>query len=136
MNDVFSALVAILEGDAPLGALLPGGVHTQEISRQNTPGAYDQWKELAPCAYVRQETAVPTGPHEDGARMTVLVFFYQQNGTAAIAQARQRVYRLLHRRHLAGAWDVRHADDLLQSSDPALSVGMERSRYVITLNRA
>jgi hypothetical protein len=134
---MIQAIVSLLQNDSQLAALLPGGVHrAKEISRQETSGAYDANRELQPCALVRQETATPWGPHPDSGRLYVTVWFYQRAGYDAIEAARQRVYALLHRQKLAnGMYEIRHANDLLDSEDPALGVPMMMSRYVATVER-
>lgn len=129
----------VLQADATLAALLTGGVHEAEISRQTTPGAFNEFAELKPCATVRAETMTPWGPHERSARLYVLVWFYQQTGYAEIAAARRRVYDLLHRQRFVATderiYDVVHTDDLLETDEPALNVSMERSRFMATVQR-
>ena len=132
---MIEAIVQLLQADAQLMAALPGGVHRAvEISRQATPGAYDEWRELLPCALVRQETATPWGPYEHSARLYVTVWFYQRSGYDSIEVARKRVYALLHRQRIAdGNWGIEHANDLLDSEDTGLGVPMAMSRYVATI---
>lgn len=139
---MIAEIVSLLQSDSQLAAILPGGVHrAKEISRQETPPAYDANRELQPCALVRQETETPWGPYEHSARLYVTFWFYQRAGYDSIEAARKRVYALLHRRQLAPqsgetCWDVRHANDLLDSEDPGLGVPMAMSRYVATVMRS
>ena len=140
----FATIFAALEGDAALSAILTGGLYdgteVNDISRQATPAAYDDYSELLPCAILKPETQAPAGPHPDGSRLYLTLWFYQQSGNAAIDLARIRAYHLLHRVTLAGSggdglWDVRHANDLLGIELQALGVPAIMSRYVATVNR-
>jgi hypothetical protein len=136
---MIQAIVQLLQSDSQLTAILPGGVHrAKEISRQETPAAYDANRELQPCALVRQETETPWGPYEHSARLYVTVWFYQRSGYDAIDAARKRVYALLHRQRITaeGSWGVEHANDLLDQEDPGLGVPMAMSRYVATILRS
>ena len=132
-------IAQVLQADAQLAGLLPGGVYQREISRQTTPGAFDAYSEVRPCAYVRAENIVPTGPHHRSARVYVLVWFYQQTGHSEIGAARRRVFDLLHMKRFAAGgesiYQVDHADDMLEGEDPLLHVSMERSRYQVTIQR-
>lgn len=132
---MIDTLLGALQSDPTLQTALTGGVYrAAEISRQATPDAYDANMELQPCALLRQETATPWGPHEHSARVYVTVFFYQRDGYDVIEAARARVYALLHRSKVVG-WEVRHVNDLLDMTDPALGMPMAISRYQCTVNR-
>ncbi len=138
----FATIFTALEGDAVLATILTGGLYdgteVNDISRQATPAAYDDYSEMKPCAIVKPETQAPAGPHPDSSRLFVTLWFYQQSGSAAIDAGRERAYQLLHRATLAGSdglWDVRHANDLLGIEMQALGVPAIMSRYVATVNR-
>lgn len=138
----YATILATLQGDATLASVLTGGLYDgteiNDISRQATPAAYDDYSELKPCAILKPETQAPAGPHPDGSRLFVTIWFYQQNGSAAIDAGRVRAYQLLHRATLAGSdglWDVRHVNDLLGIEMQALGVPAIMSRYVATVNR-
>jgi len=138
----YSAILATLQDDASLAGILTGGLYDgtviNDISRQATPAAYDEYSELKPCAIVKPETQAPAGPHPDSSRLFVTIWFYQQSGSADIDVARIRAYHLLHRSTVAGSdglWDVRHFNDLLGIELQALGVPAIMSRYVATVNR-
>ena len=138
----YATILAALQGDASLTGILTGGLYdgteVNDISRQATPAAYDDYSELKPCAIVKPETQAPAGPHPDSSRLFVTLWFYQQSGSAAIDAGRERAYQLLHRSTLAGSdglWDVRHFNDLLGIELQALGVPAIMSRYVATVNR-
>lgn len=138
----YATILGALQDDAQLAVILTGGVYdgmeVGDISRQATPAAYDANSELKPCAILKPETQAPAGPHPDGSRLYVTLWFYQQSGSAAIDAGRVRAYHLLHRATLAGSdglWDVRHGNDLLGMEMQALGVPAIMSRYVATVNR-
>ena len=138
----YSAILAALQGDATLAGILTGGLYDgtviNDISRQATPAAYDEYSELKPCAIVKSETQAPAGPHSDSSRLFVTIWLYQQSGSADIDVARIRAYHLLHRSTVAGSdglWDVRHFNDLLGIELQALGAPAIMSRYVATENR-
>ena len=138
----YATILAALQGDTTLAGILTGGLYDgteiNDISRQATPAAYDEYSELKPCAILKPETQAPAGPHPDGSRLYVTIWFYQQAGSAAIDAARIRAYHLLHRTTQVGSdglWDVRHANDLLGIEMQALGVPAIMSRYVATVNR-
>lgn len=133
-----------LADDATLLGYLTGGLHdaqmAHEISRQNTPSAYDEFKELKPCGLVRLETATPWGPNRESGRVYVIIYLYQRFGYAAIESARKRIYELLHRQQItpgdgSGLYEIQHANDLLGLEDQSLGAAMISSRYVIWVQR-
>lgn len=133
---MIDTITALLQNDATLSGILTGGVQrAQEISRQTTPGAFDANRELLPCALVKQEATTPWGVHDDSARLYVMVYFYDRHGYTNIEAARQRIYALLHRVRVAGSYDVRHANDVLDQEEAALGAAMAVSRYVVTMER-
>jgi hypothetical protein len=136
----FAAILQALQGDAALAALLPGGLYdgmaVQDISRQATPDAYDEWGEMKPVGILKPESQTPRGPHPDGARLFVTLWLYQQSGGEAIDAARERAYQVLHRAVLAGMWEVRHANDVLGAEVQRLDVSVIMSRYAATVNRS
>lgn len=138
---MIAAIVALLQADATLLALLTGGVHrAQEISRQGTPTAYDANKEIKPCVLVKQEVATPWGVHHDSGRLYVMMYFYERSGYTSIEAARSWVYALLHRSQVTpvgggGCYEIRHESDVLDQEDAALGAAMVVSRYVATIQR-
>ena len=138
-----NAVVETLEGDGTLTGLLTAGIYTGvEISRQETPDAFDEFRELLPCALVALDTTAPFGPHVDSANVFVRIHLYQQHGVDVIEQARRRVYALLHRVKLepaageeAGCWNVFHVGDVLDVEDPGLEASMAVSRFQAVVRR-
>ena len=133
-----SAVLAVLTGDTTLMATLTGGVYGEtEISRQETPDAFDANGEIEPCALLTMEAEDPTGPFETSSRAFVAVYFYARSGYSAIDTALARVYALLHRQRVSGesVWEIRHAGDVRDQRDPALDCAMSMSRYTVYRRR-
>ena len=133
-----SALLAVLEDDATLLATLTGGVYGEaEISRQETPAAFDVNGEVLPCALLALEAEDPAGPFPTSSRAFVTVYFYARTGYSEIDTALGRVYALLHRTRVSneGVWEIRHAGDVRDQRDPALDCAMSMSRYQVTWRR-
>ena len=138
MVDVKAAITAALAADAPLMALLPGGVYAvAEITpRMDAPTPFDEVGRMRPAALVRYETAVADGPRGLFDRLFVLVFFYDAAGYEAITAAAERVRTLLHGRWLGnGVYEVRHVDDVYDQYDDAILAYMHRSRFQIVRMR-
>lgn len=139
---MLDVVVATLQGDATLMALLTGGLYdgqtVSEISRQMTPAAFDAWQEVQPCAIVKAESATPWGPLHHSGRVYFVVWLYQRGGSGVIEQARNRIYALLHRQQLsttAGIFEIAHANDILGIDEEALSAQGQASRFVATVRR-
>jgi hypothetical protein len=134
------ALLNLLQGDATLVALLPGGIYdgaeVDHISRTNTPDAFDSDSELLPCAIVKLTGDQPFGPFRYSSQRNFTIYLYQRTGSATIEQARDRCITLLHRQRLSGvrAWQMFHANDLLGQWDAALDCPLIVSRYRLPLH--
>ena len=138
MVDVKAAITTALAADAPLMALLPGGVYAvAEITpRMAAPSPFDEVGRMRPAALVRYETAAAEGPRGLFDRLFVLVFFYDAAGYEAITAAADRARTLLHGRRLGeGVYEARHADDVFDQYDDAILAYMHRSRYQVARYR-
>jgi len=136
--DVKAVITAALAADAPLMALLPGGVYAvAEITpRMDAPTPFDEVGRMRPAALVRYETATADGPRGLFDRLFVLVFFYDAAGYEAITAAADRARTLLHGRRLGdGVYEARHADDVFDQYDDAILAYMHRSRYQVARYR-
>jgi hypothetical protein len=135
-------VLAILQIDATLLALLPGGMYGQtEITRQRTPEAFDANAELKPCLLVNLETETQYGPFNDSSasssRAFLQIFFYQRVGYDAITPARERVFSLLHDQKIgAGTWSVSWVNEIPNLHEPALDCDMATSRYQVVRRKA
>jgi hypothetical protein len=128
------SIFSLLVNDPQLAESLTGGIYdavtVNEISRQNTPGAFDANYELKPCALLKMSAATPLGPYPHSARQGFSVLFY-----AAPVEAGERVYDLLHNQKLtpvgatAGCWEIHWTDDVPGQIDEALSASLTISRF-------
>jgi hypothetical protein len=138
---VRAAILAALQADTALMALLTGGLHTAtEISRQMTPTAFDAaTQELRPCGLIRMRaTAAPGIPTAArAARITAEIYLYERQGYAAIDPAAARCRTLLHKTTLrpatGGAWELTWSNDVPDGRDPALESSLWISRYSATI---
>jgi hypothetical protein len=135
------AIFEALSTDSVLLTLLSGGIYdaqvVEEISRQNTPAAFDANGELRACALLRvRGPTAQSNPFRHGARVTLEVYFYRAGDAA-----RERVYDLLHDTHLspqgssAGSWRIEHLDDVLGQEERALKTALDVSRYQALVRR-
>lgn len=130
-------LHALLSTDSSLLAVLTGGVHqASEISRQETPTAFDANNELLPCALLKMGTEVPVGPHIHSARTFFRIFLYAR-GAAPLETARRRLYAMLHRQRMGLSQDrcleIAHQDDVFDIRDDALACDLVICRFAATL---
>jgi hypothetical protein len=88
-------------------SLLIGGLHyldqhgnvAREISRQDTPDAFDANREIQPCALLKATTETPVSPRVAPrltTRLSFAIWFYQRRGTDDIEAARKVAYSLLY----------------------------------------
>jgi hypothetical protein len=125
--------------------VVPGRIYYQvaEISRQNTPTAFDAYQDVQPCVLIKTGTRTNTGPqYVKAARLFVNLWFYQQRDTATINAAANRAYALLHETCLASAagddpmWWIEHVSDVTtDDEDETLRARIVRSQYVATIRR-
>lgn len=129
-------VVSALQADGELSGLLPGGIYNaaavEEITRQNTPEAFDANKEIKPCALVTVGTEVRAGPHSLGVATTMGVYFYQRFGYEVIEQAMQRTFEVLHEQRIGGdgVWQIFFNINIPNQRDQALDCALGSQRYV------
>jgi len=135
---MIAATVERLRGNIALMALLTGGVHNgvvvQEISRQNTPTAFDANRELLPCTLVQYENTTPFGPLRTSEVRYITIYFYQRFGHETIQAAELMVRGLLDRQVVqpvgpGRTFEIRHNNTLLGLTDQALDCALTLSRY-------
>lgn len=133
-----AAVADVLQADAPLMALLSGGVYdgVQIVPGMGPPSPFDEVGRVRPSALVRLETTATDGPAGRFDRVFVLIFFYDQAGYGVIDQAVDRAREILHRRPMGdGAYEARHVDDVTDEYDDAILAYMHRSRYQVVRYR-
>jgi hypothetical protein len=124
-----------LQGDATLAGLLPGGMYAEtEISRQNTPDAFDANQEVLPCLALRIESETQSGVYNQagsvGVRTYLVGYLYQRYGYDKINAAREQMFTLLdHAKIGTRVWEIEWVDDLPNLEDPGLNCSMCVSRY-------
>jgi len=145
MATLRETILAALQTDATLAAILTGGVYGEPVSKTYTPGASDGDKggKLKPCAVLSFETSAPDGPIPGCERQFFTVYFYDHRGYANIDAAQRRVKVLLDRRANVDlgidglVYEFRHAEDSRDLRDPELDdAPMRFSRYSAVLNTA
>lgn len=127
-----------LQANAPLVALLTGGIHNdvEEISRQNTPTAFDANQELKPCALIKLGTEIKSGPYERSVNSPVIIYFYQRAGYNEIEQAMEKAYDLLNDKQIgSGVWQLIFDISVPQQRDVALDVPLGMHRFVAVRHR-
>lgn len=133
-----TAIAQALQADAPLMALLQGGVYsvTQITPGMDEPNPFDADGRMMPSALVRSETTATDGPQGIYDRAFVVVFFYDFAGYATIDEAAERARAVLHRRYIGdGSYEVRHVDDVSDQYDDTILAYMHRSRYQVARYR-
>jgi hypothetical protein len=131
LEDTF---VTLMQADTELMALLTGGVYSAiavgEVSRQYTPAAFDENKEIMPSALVSMGTEVIQGPYHNSVKTPVMVYFYQRIGSDIIEQALNLVYELFNYQKLDGTWLVEHDMSIFNQADQALACSLCLLRFM------
>jgi hypothetical protein len=127
------SIVTALTADETLMAFLSGGVYAElEISRQNTPNAFDSNLEIKPCALVKVPADNATGPYATSAATTLEIYFYQRAGYDVINAAQLRVMDLLNRMKVGDhVWQIRWSDNVPEADDNVLNCSMGLSRFYV-----
>lgn len=128
------AIKTALENDAALMALLTGGVHieVEEISRQNTPTAFDANKELLPCALVKEGTELPLrSGYLRAVNAPFTIYFYQRQGFGTIEAAMDLAYDDLNEQKVGtNVWNIEFDIRVNQQRDTALDCALGSLRFV------
>lgn len=128
-DDIKAALVA----DSPLSTLLTGGIFNdvEEISRQNTPGAFDANKEIKPCALVKHSTETPTGPYLTSVRTIFVIYFYQREDYDVIEPAMAYAFADLNEKRIGTrVWNIEYVGAVYQQRDLGLDCPLGSLRFV------
>jgi hypothetical protein len=145
---IVATVKTVLEADATLLAAATGGVWDFDetgrkgINRTGTPTAFDANGILKPCLLVRGRSQnVDPALQDDANQVTVIrevfeVWIYQDTGYTTIRTLRDRVYRLLHAKPLAGTYRVQFQAHVPEARDPLLDASVERSDYLAVYKRS
>jgi hypothetical protein len=133
MRTVFQAA---MQADATLSGLLTGGVHTtNEISRQDTPDAFDANGEIQPCALVKISSESAFGPRSIGGRQLINVYLYERQGTTNIDAALNALRPLFHNTKVGAAsdkaWWSTWANEVRDQRDDALDCDMAMVQFQV-----
>lgn len=132
MTSLSDDIKTALEADGALMALLTGGVFNdvEEISRQNTAGAFDATtKELKPCALIKHSTEAPSGPYLTSVRTTFVIYFYQRQGYDVIEPAMGLTFAALNERRIGAIWNIEYVGAVYQQRDQALDCPLGSLRF-------
>ncbi len=122
-----------LEEDSELMALLTGGIHNdvEEISRQNTPDAFDANNEIRPCALIKIGTEIPLRGYLTSVQTPVTIYFYERSGYETIETAMGFVYADLNEQKIGGnVWNIEFDNAVYQQRDQALDCALGTLRFV------
>ncbi len=127
-----SAVRALLAADSTLMAALTGGIYEGlEITRQDTPAAFDANKEILPCGLVKAGSEAKNGPYLNSVQSVMQIYFYQRTGSTQIETASARVCTLLNESRLANTWQILYLNQTPLSRDDGLKCAMLMQRYAI-----
>lgn len=136
----------VLTANAPLMAILTGGVHTRdevgEISMTNTAAAFDANGELKPCALVALGTEVKRpGIDHTGIGVAVqtplIIYFYERSGYTNISAAMDLTFTLLSGKKIGtSTWRVEYENEIKEQTDQALDCPLGMQRFVVVRRRA
>lgn len=127
-----SEIKTALTADTVLMALLTGGIFNdvEEISRQNTPDAFDSNKEIKPCALIKLPNEVPTGPYKTSVRTAFVIYFYQRSGYDVIGSAMVLAYADLNEKQIGtNVWNIEFVSAVHQQRDQALDCPLGSLRF-------
>ena len=132
-----------LSEDEVLPELLTGGIYSgagdngvREISRQNTPAAFDVNKKIMPCALITSNTEIKSGPFSRSILTSFSIYFYQLTGFDVIEQAMARAYDLLHEQRIGeNIWEITFSIAVENQNDIALDCSLSSQRYIATRMR-
>ena len=127
-----------LEDNDDLMTLLTGGIfnEVEEVSRQNTPEAFDANGEIQPCALIKLGVETKTGPHARSVRTPFRIYFYQRQGYDVIDPAMNLVFDDLNDKQIgARVWNIEYGSEINQQRDQALDCALESQVWNAIRNR-
>lgn len=129
---------AVLDDNDDLTELLTGGIFNdiEEISRQNTPDAFDANKELKPCALIKVGTESKRGPYSRSVQTPITIYFYQRDNYGVIESAMEKAYDDLNDAKIGtGVWQLMYDLSVNQQRDIALDCPLGYLRFVAVRHR-
>lgn len=125
IDDLVDALSDVEE----LSSLLTGGIYSgkdiKEISRQNSPEAFDENSKVKPSALVKLGTELASGPYLRSVQTPFIVYFYQAIGYEVIEQTVDMAYDVLNEKQIGeGVWNIEFDNILYDQLDAALDCSL------------
>lgn len=123
-----------LEASYDLMDILSGGIHidVEEISRQNTPTAFDANGEIEPCALIKVgvESKLTSGL-ANSVNTPLVIYFYERQGYADIAPAMDIAFNILSDAKVGtNVWQIHFDIAVNQQRDTALDCALGSLRFV------
>lgn len=129
-EDIKSAL----EASYDLTEILAGGIHigVEEISRQNTPSAFDANKEILPCALIKIGTESKlTSGLANSVNTPLVIYFYERQGYENIEPAMDLAFNILSdQKYGENVWLIHFDIAVNQQRDTALDCALGSLRFV------
>jgi len=130
---------AALEDNDDLMELLIGGIfaEVEEISKQNTPGAFDATtKEIQPCALIKLGVETKAGPYARSVRTPVRIYVYQRQGYDIIYPAMDLMFDVLNDAKIGErVWNIEFSNDIKGQRDQALDCALGSQIYTAIRHR-
>jgi hypothetical protein len=128
-----------LEANDELMALLTGGIfnEVEEISDQNTPGAFDANGEIKPCALIKLgvESRLRSGI-PNSVNTPFVIYFYQRQGYDVIGSAMSLAFNDLNEMKIGTqVWRIEFDLAVNQQRDTALDCALGSLRFVAKRKR-
>jgi hypothetical protein len=129
----------LLDADAPLNAILTGGIYKSEdvgvegISRETTPSAFSSGF-LLPCALIKQRGEIVTQDARDydsvllSTEQVVEIWLYEDRGYTNIDSAKSRLITVLHGHMFSNAFEAVLANVIDRQRDEAALKGNSLTR--------
>ena len=121
-----------LEGNDALMDILTGGIYcdVEEITRQNTAGAFDANGEIKPAALVKLGVEYSTGPYVRAVRNSIVIYFYERQGYANIDPAMQLAFDQLNESQTGdGVWNIEYVNGVYHQRDTSLDCALSTLRF-------
>lgn len=133
-----SDVKTVLTANAPLMAILTGGVHidVEEINITNTPSAFDANGEIKPCALVKLGTEFKLTKTRRGVQTPIVIYLYERQGYDNIDPAMVAVFDLLNDKKIGtSVWNLEHQNTVYHQRDTALDCALGTLRFVAARKR-
>ena len=128
-DDVLTALQA----DHALVGMLTGGIYIdlQEINRQYAPDAFDDNKEIKPCALIKFGNEIQMQGYINSVQTPFTIYVYQRFGYDVINAALEAIYEDLNWQKIgAHTWNVEFDTSVTNERDDTLDCALGTIRFV------